>query len=107
MSKTFETILSVLDSNDVRISEHGYDELVDDDITIDDVLTGVRQGVVVEDYPDFPKGPCVLVLQFDHADRPLHVVWGIPKGASKPAVLITAYRPNPSRWNESFTERRK
>ena len=97
----------MLDSNDVRISEHGYDELADDGITINDALAGVRDGVVVEDYPDFPKGPCVLVLQFDHAGRPLHAVWGLPNGLSKPAVLITAYRPDPDRWNETFTERRK
>ena len=107
MSDTFHRIVTLLESNDVRISEHGYDELVDDDITIDDVMASVREGTVVEDYPDFPKGPCVLVLQFDHAGQPLHTVWGVPKGLSKPAVLITAYRPDPSRWNETFMERRK
>ena len=107
MSETVALIVSLLDSNDVRISEHGYDELADDEITVDDVLAGLRNGTVVEDYPDFPKGPCVLVLEFDHAGRPLHALWGIPNDLSKPAVLITAYRPDPNRWNETFTERRK
>ena len=35
----------MLDSNDVRISEHGYDELADDGITVDDVLAGVREAI--------------------------------------------------------------
>lgn len=27
--------------------------------------------------------------------RPNHVVWGIPIGKSSPAVIVTAYRPDP------------
>jgi len=49
----------------------------------------------------------VLVLQFDCDDRPVHAVWGIPKELPSPAVLVTAYRPDPKRWNDDFTERRK
>ncbi len=40
-------------------------------------------------------------------DEIIHVVWGIPKGHNKPAVLVTAYKPNPKRWNNTFTERLK
>jgi hypothetical protein len=36
----------------------------------------------------------------------VHAVWGIPKGATGPAVLVTAYRPDPSRWSEDFMRRR-
>jgi hypothetical protein len=107
VSEIFTRVVALLDSNEVRISEHGYDELADDGITVQDVLDGAKNATVVEDYPDFPKGPSVLVLQFDGTGHPIHVVWGIPKGLTKPAVLVTAYRPDPVRWNDAFTERRK
>ena len=70
-----------------------------------DLLSGLNGATVVEDYSTFPKGPAVLVLQFDGNNRPIHVVWGIPRGFTSPAVLVTAYRPDPAKWNEHFTER--
>ena len=35
-----------------------------------------------------------------------HVVWGVPTGFTSPAVVVTAYRPNPDRWDRTFTMRR-
>ncbi|MGE0384154.1 MAG: DUF4258 domain-containing protein [Gammaproteobacteria bacterium] len=107
MSDTHRRILELLLASDVRVSEHGYDELADDAIAVQAVLDGAPLSRVIEDYPGYPKGPSVLVLQFDEAMRPIHVVWGIPRGFDRPAVLVTAYRPDPARWNHEFTERRK
>jgi len=91
---------------EVRISDHGYSELWADNLTAREVLLGVQNAVVVEDYPEFPKGPCILVLQLDQAGQPIHVVWGIPKRADTPAVLVTAYRPDPDLWESDWLRRR-
>lgn len=104
-SSTFELVRRLIAAGEVRISEHGYDELADDDILVRDLIDGVGDATVVEDYPTFAKGRAVLVLQLDHDGRPVHVVWGIPKGSASPAVLVTAYRPDPSRWKDNFTQR--
>lgn len=92
-------------AGDVRISEHGYDELADDGLTAREVLGGVLRAAIVDEYPEYPKGPCILLLQQDRTGSPIHVVWGIPKGYDKPVVLVTAYRPDPGRWDETFMRR--
>lgn len=106
MSKTLERIKQLVTTGSVRVSEHGYDELASDDILARDIVSGIGEGLVVEDYPDYPKGACVLVLQKDRTGNPVHVVWGIPKGHAEPAVVVTAYRPDPAQWEDGYKRRR-
>ena len=106
MSETLRRIQNLVVGEKLRISAHGYEELADDDILVMEVVSGVCEGVMVEDYPDYVKGPCVLVLQRDSEGEAIHAVWGIPRGASEPAVLITAYRPDPEKWNDDFSRRK-
>lgn len=106
MSKTLERVRELIAIGDVKVSDHGYDELSDDGLTVSELVSGGEAADVVEDYPDYPKGPCVLVLQRDAAGEAIHVLWGIPKGYDRPAVLITAYRPDPARWSSDFKVRK-
>lgn len=107
MSSTFDRIRELAASGDVRISEHGYDELAEDGILAGEVVDAIDGAVVVEDYPDYGRGPCVLVLEKDSEGQPIHAVWGIPKGQSRPAVLVTAYRPDRAKWSEDFKRRKQ
>ena len=106
MSEFLELIRALIRAGEVRISEHGYDELAEDQLTAKEVVAGVQEAVVVEEYPNYPKGPSALLLQKDQMGESVHVVWGIPKGYDKPVVLVTAYRPDPERWSKNFTKRR-
>ena len=104
-SQTFNNIKKLIEHKDVLISSHGYDELANDGIMVKEIMQSVHSAIVIEDYPDFRKGPAVLLLQTDKDGNPIHTVWGIPKGEERPAVLVTAYRPEPEKWSGDFTRR--
>ena len=107
MSETLRRVQSLILSGDVRVSDHGYDELDADGILADDALVGIVSAVAVEDYPDRARGPSVLTLQHDATGRVIHVVWAIPANERCPAVLVTAYRPDPALWDGEFKRRKK
>jgi hypothetical protein len=105
MSETLHRVQALVQRGEVEVSKHGLQELADDDILLEDAIAGVANAKSVEDYPGFHKGPSVLVLQRDPADRPIHVLWGIERETTTPAVLVTAYRPDPGRWSKDYTRR--
>ena len=107
MSYTFDSIRTLISKGHIRISEHGYDELTADGLSARDLVEGVKTAEAIEEYPDYIKGPCVLLLQRTKAGHPVHVLWGLPAGHDSPAVLITAYLPDPGRWEPGFKRRRR
>ena len=107
MRETLEHIKTLATRGEVQISAHGYDELAAGGITAREAVEGLAAALLVEDYPTFGKGPAVLVLEYDTTGNPIHVVWGVPKGLQTPAVLVTAYRPDPAKWDDSWLKRRK
>ena len=105
MSQFLNRITELVSEGSVRISEHGYDELSNDNLTVQELIEGIKEAKIVEEYPDYPKGKCILVLQKDKHGDPIHALWGIPKGFEEPVVLITSYKPDPKRWNKTFLKR--
>ena len=107
MSNIWDEIVALIEKRDIKISEHGYDELAAENITVREVVVGSPGGIVLEEYPDYSKGPCVLAMLKDRDGHPIHAVWGVPRGSTSPAVLVTAYRPDPERWTDGFRRRKK
>ena len=66
MSETLEQIRQLISEGNVRISDHGYDELAADGMLATEVVSGVASAQVVEDYPSYGKGPSVLAPDVLH-----------------------------------------
>ncbi len=105
MEDLLNKIKKLVELGEVKISEHGYDQLSEDGLHVKDIITGIKDAITVEVYMEYHKGPCVLVLQKSIDGSFIHVLWGIPIETEHPAVLITAYRPDPARWSTDFLRR--
>jgi len=105
MSETLELVQALVARGEVQPSMHALQEFLIRDIFFDEILAGLGQAVVVEEYPGAHKGRSVLVLQKNAGGEPLHVLWGIPKQTGTPAVVVTAYRPDPALWSIDFLKR--
>jgi hypothetical protein len=90
VSELLQRIRKLVASRDLRITEHGFDELSEDGISVRDAINGIADAVEIEEYPPSGRGPAVLVPEYDRDGEPIHVVWGVPKGRKSPAVLVTA-----------------
>jgi hypothetical protein len=104
---TFLAICRLIAQRKVRVSAHAFARCSRRGILTTEVIAGAAQGLPIEDYPDYHVGPAVLVLQFDSSHLPIHAVWGMEKGTTEPAVLVTAYRPGLDEWNPDFRTRKR
>jgi hypothetical protein len=106
MSETLRRVQMLVLGGDYRVSDHGFDELNEDAIVASEAIAGIAVATAIEDYKDRFRGPSVLALQHDADGRAIHVVWAIPAGERRPAVLVTAYRPDPELWDSEFRKRK-
>lgn len=75
------------------ITRHGYEELDNDEITIDMLERAIGQDSpeIIEDYPDDRRGAACLVSGWFESNDSIHVVVGI---SSEKPIVITAYKPS-------------
>ena len=93
--RVLESLRALARSESVRVTVHAHQEMVEEGITMDDVLEAIANGDVIEDYPTHRRGACCLVGGTSRAGRPLHIVCTT---AQPVLAIITVYEPKPPKW---------
>ena len=101
-----EDLIDAIRQNRLRISDHADEEAESDRLSFDEVFFSVFQGEIIEDYPDDKPYPSCLIYGDNFRGEPVHSVWAFNK-ETKWAVLITVYRPDPDRWINWRTRRKR
>lgn len=101
---TIEDIQTLVAADAIHWTDHVAKRLIKRRISPDEVLETLRNGRIIEDYPsDYPFPSCLVVGCTIH-DRILHVVCSIVNDSY--LSIITAYQPDPDKWDKTFTKRR-
>ncbi len=74
-------------------------------ISEENVGDGLKNGIIVEDYPDDTPYPSRLVLGWV-GERPIHVVTAY-NFQNDEEIVVTVYEPERSQWTADFKRRRK
>jgi len=69
------------------------------------VECAILNGIIIEPYPDDPRGPSCLILGFTDKNKPLHIVCG--RIEEDEILIITAYEPDPTEWGSDWKTRKK
>jgi len=94
-----------LDFKRVVFSGHAVRRMFEWGIRRDEVLEVLRDGEVITEYPEDKPFPSCLVLGLT-ARHALHVVAALDHEIET-CHIITAYPPDPVRWQEDFKTRRR
>jgi len=103
METIFDWIQLQAGKENFRITQHAQQEMVEEEITLDEVLQAIATGRVLENYPEHRRGACCLLLGFARNNRPLHIVCTTEEPQH---IIITVYEPKLPKWI-SPTQRRR
>ena len=96
-----ERIKNLAAAEQIRITQHAQEEMVEDEITLDEMVKAIKSAEMLESYPEHRRGACCLICGLTEKRRPLHMVCTT---AQPVLVIITVYEPKSPKW-ESPTRR--
>lgn len=96
-------LIQAIEEN-IRVTQHAQQEMVEDEFELDDVIAGIKTGKIIENYPEHKRGACCLINGLSKGGRPIHIVCT----TSRPKlIIITVYEPKPPKWTTPTQRRTK
>ncbi|MGD9730900.1 MAG: DUF4258 domain-containing protein [Desulfamplus sp.] len=90
------TIRDKIDNNEFEFSKHATDQSIIRHISVKELREAIKNGEIIEDYPNDKYSPSCLILGFTDSGRPIHINCSYP---SRTLIkIITLYEPAPEKW---------
>ncbi|RLA95709.1 MAG: hypothetical protein DRG83_18245 [Deltaproteobacteria bacterium] len=82
-------------AENIRITQHTQQEMVEENITLDEVLEAIVTGQILENYPEHRTGACCLFGAVTREGRSLQIVCTTVRPV---LIIITVYEPKSPKW---------
>ena len=99
LEKVVKRLYQQAEDDRIRITLHGHQKMVEEDISYEVLREALLQCQVIENYPEHQRGPCCLVYGHISDERFLHVVCTT---TLEVIVVITVYEPKEPKWVTPF-----
>ena len=99
-----QQIRSAIQDSGLNLTLHAQIQMTTRRIAVSDIRQALfsSEAELLEDYSEDPRGPSCL-LYGKAGDRVLHIHLSQPPGI----VVITAYEPDPARWEAGLKSRKR
>jgi hypothetical protein len=90
-------------AEDIRITQHAQQEMVEEEITLNEIYEAIATAQVLENYFEHRRGACCLLNGLTANGRPLHIVCTTARPL---LIIITVYEPKLPKWITPTQRRR-
>jgi len=87
------------ESERLRVTVHAHQEMVEENISLDEVKQVLFNATLIENYTEHKRGSCCLVCGKTLQRKYVHVVITT---SLEVAIIITVYEPKPPKWVTPF-----
>ena len=93
-----------MECESLEFTRHAIQKMFERDISIAIVKQVVKNGEVIQSYPDDKPYPSFLML-CEINKRPIHIVLA-KEDIDKKCIIVTAYEPSIELWSNGFRTRK-
>lgn len=98
-----ETLKKMNQPEKIALTKHARQRLAERNITVADIVNGIKTGEIIKQYEDDKPLPSCLILGFSVNNNYIHIV---VSNDTDYIYLITAYYPNKEQWEDDFKTRK-
>ena len=88
----------------IAMTKHAKIRITERNITIDDIINGIKTGEIIKQYEDDTPFPSCLILGLTEQNTNIHIVASIDNGY---LYVITAYHPDENDWEADYKTRKE
>ena len=100
-----EAIQTKIVNDQFELSKHAVDQSILRQIRLHEIVEAIANGQIIEDYPNDKYAPSCLICGTTQTGRTIHIQSSYPSRLL--IKIITVYEPDPNKWDNNFTVRRK